>query len=165
MPPGCFCDMKVPELDIKLLKIQEDHERTHFYRWEMMRYSSTPIDVNLSTSFSYRAGGHMVRLILSARYTTLRDQMSHRLMDYSVISDFELLGPDAEADPDEIIITTDLIKMMLGVAIGAMRGMIALRTAHTFLAHYPLPVYDLETLMKPVINAASEVRSESTMSD
>lgn len=154
--------MKNAELDIKLLQIREDRDRTHFYRWEMMRYCATPIEVNLSTGFSYRAGRHVVRLMLSARYTTIRAQMSHRLMDYTVIADFELLGPDSEADADEIIVSADLVKMMLGVVIGAMRGMIALRTAHTFLSHYPLPIYNLETLMKPIINAASELPANGT---
>lgn len=146
--------MKGTELDIRLLRIREDKTRTHFYHWEMMRYSATPVDVNLTSGYSYMAGQHVVRLTLSARYTTMRDMMTHRLMDYTVAADFELLGSCAEADTEEIIVSADIVKMMLGIAIGAMRGMIALRTAHTFLSNYPLPIYNLDELIEPVIKQA-----------
>ncbi len=152
--------MKGAELNIKLLRIEEDKSRTHFYRWEMVRYSATPVDVNLTSQFSYRASHQVVRLTLGAHYTTMRDMMCHRLMDYTVAADFELLGPEAEADAEELVVSVDLVKMMLGVAIGAMRGMISLRTSHTFLSNYPLPIYNLDSLMEPVLNAARDIPAD-----
>lgn len=149
------------DLDIKLLRLDEDHNRTHLYRWEIMRYEGTPVDVNLFTDFSYRAGQRIVRLTLSARYTTIRSQMSRRLLDYSVTADFELLGSDAETTKDEIVVNEQLVRLMIAVAMGALRGMVAIRTSHTFLAHYPLPIYDMNSLMDPIINAAKTINLEA----
>lgn len=146
--------MKAPELDIKLLRLDEDRERTRFHRWELIRYNGSPVDVNLFSDFSYRAGQHIVRLSLAARYTTVRDQMSRRLLDYGITADFELIGPDAETTQEEIVVNSDLVRLMISVGLGALRGMMALRTSHTFLAHFPLPVYDVNTLMEPIINAS-----------
>lgn len=149
--------MKVPELDIKLLRLEEDHNRIHFHHWEMMRYEGTPVDVNLSSDFSYRATPNVVRLTLTARYTTVRNMMSHRLLDYGITADFELIGPDAEETGEEIVVNAELVRMMIAVGLGALRGMVALRTKKTFLSHYPLPVYNVDTLMEPIINAAKTI--------
>lgn len=149
--------MTAQKLDIRLLRLDENHELTHLYRWEMMRYDGTPVDVNLSTDFSYRAGQRLVRLTLEVRYTTIRSQMSRRLLDYAITADFELTGDDAEAGGKEIVVNSELVRMMISVGLGALRGMIALRTANTFLAHYPLPVYNVNALMEPIINAAKTV--------
>ena len=149
--------MTTQQLDIRLLRLDENRELTHLYRWEMMRYDSTPVEVNLSTGFSYRAGQRLVRLTLEARYTTVRNQMNRRLLDYAITADFELTGPDAEAGREEIVVNEELVRLMISVGLGALRGMIALRTANTFLAHYPLPVYNVNKLMEPIINAAKTV--------
>ena len=147
--------MKATELDIKLLRIEEDS--THFYRWELMRYEATPVDVSLTSDFSYRAGRRLVSLRLTARYTTFRNQMNRRLLDYVVNSEFELLGPDAEVSVEELVVDTELVRLMLGVALGAMRGMISLRTANTFLSHFPLPIYNINELMEPIMKTAVEI--------
>ncbi|MCM1348546.1 MAG: hypothetical protein NC338_03970 [Firmicutes bacterium] len=149
--------MRAPELDIKLIRLDEDKERIHFHRWEILRYDGTPVDVNLFTDFSYRAGQHIVRLSLAARYTTVRELMSRRLLDYGITADFELIGSDVETSSEEIVVNSDLVRLMIGVGLGALRGMVALRTSHTFLAHYPLPVYNVDTLMEPIINASRTV--------
>lgn len=146
--------MKVQELDIKLLRLDEDHSRTHIHRWEIMRYEGTPVDVNLFSDFSYRAEKHIVRLMLAARYTTLRGQICRRLLDYGITADFELMGPDAEIDKEEIVVNAELVRMMIAVGLGALRGMLAIRTSNTFLSHYPLPVYNVDQLMQPIINAS-----------
>ena len=142
--------MKATELDIKLLRIEEDSMRTHFYRWELMRYEATPVDVSLTSDFSYRAGRRLVSLRLTARYTTFRNQMNRRLLDYVVNSEFELLGPDAEVSVEELVVDTELVRLMLGVALGAMR-------ANTFLSHFPLPIYNINELMEPIMKTAVEI--------
>ena len=70
--------MNTHELDIRLIKIEEDSESTHLYRWELMRYENTPVDVSLTSDFIYRANKNVVTVKLSTRYTTLRGQMTRR---------------------------------------------------------------------------------------
>lgn len=155
----CYKVMTAHDIDIKLLRLEENRERTHLYRWEMMRYEATPVEVNLATEFAYHAGKNIVRLTLSARYTTLRGQISRRLLDYAITADFEINGAESEQMPEEIVVTPDIVRLMLSIAVGAMRGMVALRTERTFLANYPLPIYDMESLMEPIMNASHEAVS------
>ncbi len=149
--------MNTHELDIRLIKIEEDSESTHLYRWELMRYENTPVDVSLTSDFIYRANKNVVTVKLSTRYTTLRGQMTRRLLDYSILATFEAAGADSVADTEELIVDTEVVKMMLSIALGALRGMLALRTANTFLAHYPLPIYDMRSLIEPVMKSAEAI--------
>lgn len=149
--------MESQELDIRLLNIEEDRDRTHFYRWEMMRFEGTPVDVKLMSDFAHHTGSHIIHLSLTARYTTFRSQMCRHLLDYTVGADFELRGPDATLTKNEIIVDAHVIKLMFSVALGALRGMLALRTSNSFLANYPLPVYNVDTLMEPIINDAKTI--------
>lgn len=156
----CYEFMIHTDLDIKLARIEENRERSHFYRWEMMRYKDTPIDVQLASDFSYQRETGTVRLSLTARYTTMRDQVCRRLLDYCVSSDFEIHGVDAKSAMTEILGTEDMLRLMLSVTVGAMRGMLALRTEKTFLANYPLPLYNIDNLVAPIINSASVGEAE-----
>ncbi|MDE6322763.1 MAG: hypothetical protein K2L46_00205 [Paramuribaculum sp.] len=149
--------MESQELDIRLLKLEEDPDRTHFYRWEMMRFEGTPVDVKLMSDFSHHTGSNIIHLSLTARYTTLRSQICRHLLDYTVGADFELHCPGAETTNEEMIVDAHLVRLMFSVALGALRGMLALRTSHTFLANYPLPVYNVDSLMEPIIREAKTI--------
>lgn len=147
--------MKQEELDVRLVSLRESKEKTKLYRWEFMRYEGGIVDVGLSTGFRINRRHHTVTLILGAHYTTLRSQIVRRLLDYVVEAEFEVsdLGVVMDDEGGEVFLTTDMLGMMLSVGVGAMRGMIALRTSNTFLMHYPLPVYNIGTLVDNIVAA------------
>lgn len=154
--------MKQEELDIRLVSLRESKENTKLHRWEFMRYEGGTVDVELSTGFRINRRHHTVTLILGAHYTTLRSQIVRRLLDYVVEAEFEVSDLESviEEESGEVLLTTDMLAMMLSVGVGAMRGMIALRTANTFLVHYPLPVYNVGMLIDNIVAAG-----ENTMAD
>lgn len=114
-----------------------------------MRFNGSDVDVELTTHFRNIAGTHRVLLRLGAHYTVVRSQIRRRLLDYVVDAEFDLgdtRGMIAATDVD-IVVTTDVLRLMFSITLGAIRGMIALRTADTFLSDYPLPVYDISVLI------------------
>lgn len=50
---------------------------------------------------------------------------------------------------------------MLSVSVGALRGMLALRTANTFLANFPLPLLDLTEIMDHMDMGIGQVMDQS----
>lgn len=57
---------------------------------------------------------------------------------------------------DGLRINDDLMKIVLNVAVGAIRGIMIARTAGTSLTKFPLPLLDLQTLMDTVTLLPSE---------
>lgn len=151
--------MRQEELDIRLVELRENKQLTQMHRWEFMRYSGTAVDVELSTNFRKDGPKRLVVLELGAHYSTMRGQIRRRLLDYVVDAEFEINDIDGviDADREELVLTTDLLRLMLSIAIGAIRGMIALRTSGTFLVHYPLPVYNLDEMVDNIVAAGAEV--------
>lgn len=150
--------MEQNEVDIRLIGMREMRSLTRFHRWEFMRANGSDVDVELSTKFDKDHRGHAVRMQLGAHYSALRGQIRRRLLDYVIETEFEIVDSEGviEESRTELVLTPDLLRLMLSVSIGAIRGMIALRTAHTFLAHFPLPVYDLDSLIGTIAAAGNE---------
>lgn len=151
--------MKQEELDIRLVELRENKQLTQMHRWEFVRYEGTPVDVEISTGFRKSRSKKLVVLELGAHYTTVRGQIRRRMLDYVIDAEFEIndMNGVIESDREELVLTTDVLRLMLSIAIGALRGMIALRTSGTFLVHYPLPVYDLDKLVENIVAAGAEV--------
>lgn len=137
------------DIDIKLLQISEVKPFTHVNRWEMMLFRGGDVDVELSTEFRRNEPKRTVTLRLGAHYNTLRSQIRRRLLDYVIDAEFSVSALDDVVDmaDHELLITPELLRMMLSITIGAIRGMIALRTSGSALAPYPLPIYNLDSLI------------------
>lgn len=151
--------MKSNEIDIRLISLSEDRNQTHMYRWEMLRYTGATIDVELSTAFRVNRRRKTVSLLIGAHYTTLRTQILRHLLDYVIEAEFEVSDFNGVVDQQsgELLISTDMLSLMLSVGIGALRGMLALRTEGTFLSHFPLPVYDLDELIDNVVASGQNI--------
>ncbi len=137
------------ELDIRLIGVSEVKRASVLHHWEMMRYEGGKVNVGLSASFNMSRESSIATVIVGVHYTTLRSQVIRKLMDYTVKACFEISDLQGLVDIEygDILIPPGLLHLMLSVSIGALRGMLALRTANTFLAHYPLPLMDLTEIM------------------
>lgn len=158
--------MKQQDIDIRLIGLRELPRLSVIHHWEMVRYSGTPVEVNLTTDFSRNESSHVVRLRLGVHYTTYRGQIMRKLLDYVIEADFELIHQPADfiSGNRDVILPTDLVSLMLSIGIGAVRGMIALRTSRTFLRHYPLPVYDINSLIDDIIMAGEDIYADRAFS-
>jgi hypothetical protein len=153
--------MNDPYVDIRLLELRESKPDSVLHRWEVVRYNGSPVDVELSTDVTYERTTHTVTLHLGVHYTTLRSQIRRRLLDYAIEARFQLISDGAlEIDDDEVVISTELLRLMLSIGIGALRGMISLRTAGTFLVHYPLPIYNMDRLIHNIVMAGDPIESD-----
>lgn len=118
-------------------------------RWEMMRYDGSAISVSLRSRFDALPAHHTVTLTVGTRYFYTRSQMRHNLLDFSIkvvfdIEPFASLAGDSEG---EIEIPPRLMTLMYGVAIGALRGMLAQKLEGTVLRDYPLPLVNISELV------------------
>lgn len=143
--------MENQELEIQIISVAEN--RSELYRWEIMRHDGVaPVEVALTTDFHVDPETRHVTLELGVHYTSVRAQVMRRLMDH-VMSVCFAVRPIGGPQTPSLMVTPEIIRMILGVALGASRGMIALRTAGTFLARHPLPLYDLRTLVDNILGA------------
>lgn len=122
-----------------------------------MRYGSNRgnVDVGLSARIERDASTDRLRLRLSAVYTYMREMVRRPLLEYAVEAEFEIPELDEyvafSGDRSMIDIPPGVMTMMLGVAVGALRGMIAQRTAGTALEDRPLPLVNLSRLVSRLI--------------
>lgn len=148
--------------DINMIGLREVKSESRLYRWEIIHHdaeSAPEVDVQLSTHFFTTPGSNIVTLRVGANYTILRSMIRRKLLDYVAEATFELTpgAGEYEADSEEMIVSTDVVRVMLSLTIGAIRGMIAVKTADTFLARHPLPVYNLDTLIDNMVASHPEI--------
>lgn len=147
------------QLDMRLIDLHEVKSKTRMYRWEFLRYDGSDVDVEISTRVNRDPRRGTILLRLGAHYTTLRGMIRRRLLDYVIDAEYEIndVRGVIESSTTEFVFTPELMRLMLSISIGAMRGMIALRTQNTFLQHYPLPVYNLDELIAHIDAAGHEL--------
>lgn len=149
--------MRPSELDIRIVKIAELPGKCHINRWEMMRYSSNPedISVDLHARLDTDSSSDVITLRLGAVYTYMRAMVKRPLLDYTVEAEFEIPGIENfinfSQNREVVDIPPSVMSLMLSVAVGALRGMIAQKTVGTTLEHRPLPLVNLSNLVSRLI--------------
>lgn len=141
----CVKDM---EYNIRIANVSEVPSGISLSRWEIRRYAGGEITVGLTSRFTGHADRRVVTLVIGASYTCMRHMMRHRLLDYTIAVDFELDRFDEILiEEGGMSVPPRLMALMYSVAIGALRGMLAMRTAGTFLSDYPLPLINVSALV------------------
>lgn len=148
-PPPCFTYVNNSEINIRISKVLELKERNSINRWEMMRCNGSGISVSLQSRFEEVEGIHSVALTVGTRYFGTRSQMRHDILDYNIRVYFEIESFDSlrTGSGNDISLPPSLMTLMYGVAIGALRGMLAQRLAGTMLEAYPLPLVNISELV------------------
>lgn len=151
------------EFDIRLIDISEVKRASVIHHWETMRYEDGKVNVALSASFNMCRESSEAIITVGVHYTTLRSQVIRKLMDYAVRARFEISDIKGLVDIEygDILLPPGLLHLMLSVSVGALRGMLALRTANTFLANFPLPLLDLTEIMDHMDMGIGQVMDQS----
>ena len=145
------------ELDIRIVRISEADCKHHIHRWEMLRYGNSPeeISVDLKSCVEDDVASECLVLRLEALYTYMRSMVRRSLLDYAVEVVFEIPSLASHVDfsrsRDRVGIPPSLMAMMLNVAIGALRGMIAQKTVGTPFEDRPLPLVNVSQLVSRLI--------------
>ncbi len=151
---ACFNDvqrthMKDTDIQISLAAVGELEGGTALNRRALRRLTKQPIVVDMSVKAIPDLKRSLITLVVSCSYRAVIGFIRERLMVCSAVATFEVadLAGHIERRGEEAVVGGSLMMTMLGIAVGALRGIVAVRTAGTPLHNRPLPIIDLSALM------------------
>lgn len=138
------------EIEVVLERIAQVDKLSHFDRRAIRRYDGRRVEVDLTARLVPAPDKQQVSLLLSVVYRTAPRDAALPLLRCTASADFSL-KPYGQAvniadDGQTLRLPHHLLTMLLGIGIGALRGMIALQTVDTPLADNPLPVMNIADL-------------------
>lgn len=141
--------MKDTDIQISLTAIGELEGGTALNRRALRRLGNRPITVDMSVKAIPDIRRSLITLVVSCSYRAVIGFIRERLMVCSVVATFEVpdLAGHIERRGEEDVVGGSLMTTMLGIAVGALRGIVAVRTAGTPLSNRPLPIIDLRALL------------------
>lgn len=143
--------MEPEEFDIQIRSIEELPKHSALHRWELLRHpADCPVECTVSVGFDSPTANDCVAMRLTVRYTSMRGGIMRPLLTYSIRVNYGImdLKHRAMVTDNAVYLAQGLLPLMLSIGIGALRGMVALRTSGTALAGHPLPVLSIPTLLK-----------------
>lgn len=137
------------EFKIRLQSIGEVEGASVINRRAALRAFGKPVSVDMTVRVVPDLDSSAVSLVVSASYIVQGKITRERLLTCSAFATFEIgnLRDHVELNGDDVVIGGSLMKTMLGIAVGALRGIISVRIAGTPLSNRPLPILDLTALM------------------
>lgn len=141
--------MNESEFNITLIDVGEVEGASLINRRAALRAFGKPVNVDMTVRVVPDLDKSTVSLVVTASYIAQHKVMRERLLTCSAFATFEIqdLRKHVEICGDNVTVGAHLMMMMLGIAVGALRGIIAVRIAGTTLAKRPLPIIDLTALM------------------
>lgn len=142
-------DIKESDLNVRLISVGEVDGATVINRRVAKLSVGKPVSVDMSVRVLPDLDHSTVSLVVSTSYIYEGIMIRERVMSCSAIACFEIerLRDHVEMQGEEVIVGGRLMMLMLGVAVGALRGIVSVRTSGTPLAGRPLPILDLSALM------------------
>lgn len=141
--------MNDAEIKITLVSVGEVAGATAINRRIARLAQGKPLQVDMNVRVVPDMSRSMVSLVVSCSYIYTGVLVRERVLSCSATATFEIenLKDHVEHRGEDVIVGGRLMMMMLGVAVGALRGIVAVRTAGTPLEGRPLPILDLTALM------------------
>lgn len=141
--------MEESKYQLKIISVSEVPGSTALNRSILRRMGQQPVTVDMSVKMVSDISRNIISLIVTCSYLTKSAVLRQRLLTCSAIATFEIdnLSAHAVSHGGEVSVDDELLHTMLSIAVGALRGVVAVRTADTPLRHRPLPVIDLRALM------------------
>lgn len=124
-------------------------------RRALRRLTREAISVDMNVKVVPDIERSLLSVLVSCSYRAVIGLIRERLLVCTAVATFEVEGLASliEENGQEKILPTPLMMNMLGIAVGALRGIVAVRTADTPLRRRPLPIIDLDTLMRRLSNS------------
>ncbi len=159
----CYNVMKTDkDIDVTLLSIAEESDECAYNHKAIRRYAGQEVHVGLQTTLEADFGRNVLAIVVGTVYTDRGHFLQTRLLRHVVRAEF------AVGDINDTVISSadgrvqlphHLLTMMLGTAIGAQRGMLAVRLAGTPLASQPLPLLNVASLAESLSTQAIGART------
>lgn len=141
--------MKDSTISFSLVSVREIEGATAINRRALRRLGRTPVSVDMNVRVVPDVDRSLVSLVVSCSYIAVIGYLRTRVLACSVVATFEIpeLADYVSAKGDDVVLGSSLMRSMLNITVGALRGVIAVRTAGTVLRFRPLPILDLNALM------------------
>lgn len=141
--------MEEKQVKISLVSVSEVPGATVINRAAVRRMGHETVSVDMNVRVVPDLERSMLSLVVSCTYLAPIRLVRQRILTASVIATFELenLRDNIVTTGSQVLLAGPLMETMLGIAVGALRGVVAVHTAGTPLRHRPLPIIDLTALM------------------
>ena len=141
--------MEETEFNITLLSVGEVEGASVVNRRASLKAYGKPVHVDMTVRVVPDLDKSTVSLVVTASYIVQGKFVRERVLTCSAFATFQIenLRQHVEINGEDIIVGGHLMMMMLGITVGALRGIISVRIAGTPLSNRPLPIIDLTALM------------------
>lgn len=141
--------MEESQVKLTLLSVNEVPDATVINHRALRRIGSQTVSVDMNVKVVPDLERSLISLVVSCSYIAVIDFIRTRVLVSSVVATFEVedLCEHVVTQGGEVIVAGQLMMTMLGISVGALRGVVAVRTQGTKLRNTPLPIIDLTALM------------------
>lgn len=150
-------------LQIALNKIKElSYQEASRLEQILRMKGSKEIQIGFTVSMEPDQQNNILDFRLGVVYYTVIESVRHQLVEYKALFTFEILGLEEHlqaAELERIAIKPELFSLLLGIAVGSVRGMLAVKMSGSLLDNYPLPIINLTSLMQALHQSSMQERS------
>ncbi len=141
--------MEESQVKITLLSVNELPDSTVINRSALRRIGNQTVSVDMNVRVIPDLDRSLISLVVSCSYIAVIGYIRTRILVSSVVATFEIedLQKHIVVQGGEVVVAGQVMMTMLGIAVGALRGVVAVRTQGTRLRNTPLPIIDLTALM------------------
>lgn len=132
-------------INIRINRIDEISYQCNINEKITTDFDPAHLQIMLSNNMDTDITNDKFEVVVSVIYQYL----NQKLVEYTVKVNYyiENLASYIEPVENSIKVTPDFVPILINTAIGAMRGMLVLKTSSNFLSEYPLPLIDIHNFM------------------
>lgn len=141
--------MTESNIHITLQEIGEVVGATAINRRALRRLTHETVSVDMTVKVVPDMARSTLSVLVSCSYRAIIGLIRERLFVSTAFAKFEVENLAACIDKygHEKLLPTDLMLNMLGITVGALRGIVSVRLSDTALRNRPLPIIDLHSLL------------------
>ena len=133
-------------VSISIIKIEELSFRTSIPDKFKESFDVAALRIGFAYGLNPMPEADKFNVSVSVRY----EYNEQEILEYHAMVAFNVdnLSSFIEINKKQLKVNPDFVPVLLNTAIGALRGMLALKTTSTVLSDHPLPLMDLGELLK-----------------
>lgn len=145
------------DIEIQLTRIAEVGDLSHISKRAIRHFGSASAKASLSARLIPAVEADSLSLLLSVSFRNTATEDHPVLLQETVLAEFSVgdIASHIDLDSECIRVPRHMLTLMLSITLGALRGMVALRTAGTPLASCPIPIMDITDIAARIHNPAA----------
>lgn len=136
-------------LQMRLMKIKEVSFEYDVTPEQFDDFGGDDVQVNISLNIVPDFENDFLELIMGVTYQDYPDKKPHKLLEYRISVLYKIADLERQVTVVDglVSVKSELLSIMSGVAVGSLRGMLALRSVGTIFENYPLPIINITELI------------------